>query len=178
MKEETTHGLKPEQLARLLALGLQSNDAEDDLLATGPPGEPLLKMLAGKLPLDPAIPDSLPAVLNRPCDEVLPAAGRTITDLLLDSKTDLSVIKAVKDYAKELARRGGTDAQEAAATAIYYAAIASALVFHGHKITQHSYEKLHKAYAELGEKPWGSSELKDLFRKAREVCHQRKRKSG
>lgn len=176
MKEETTHGLKPEQLARLLALGLESNDPEDELLATGTPAEPLRKMLAGKLPLDPAMPDSLPAVLKRPCEEMVAVADRTMRDLVLDSKTDLSVIKSLKDYAKELARRGGPDGQEAAATAIYYAAIASAIVFHQHKITRHSYEKLHEAYTDLEQKPWVSSELKDLFRKAREVCHQRKQK--
>ncbi len=178
MKDETTYGLSPEQLARLLAIGLPGSEAQDDTAAPPTPAEVLRDMLESKLTLDPAIPESLPAVLNRPCEEMLPAAGRTISDLLLDSKTDLSVIKAVKDYAKELARRGGTDAQEAAATTIYYAAIASALVFHGHKITRHSYEKLQEAYAELEQKPWGSSELKDLFRKALAICQERERKAG
>ena len=176
MKEETTHGLKPEQLARLLALGLQSDDDQDDLLATGTPAEPLRKMLAGKLSLDPVMPDSLPALLKRPCEELRGAADHTMRDLLLDSKTDLTVIQTLKDYAKKLARRSGAEAKEAAATAIYYAAIASALVFHQHKITQHSYEKLHEAYTDLEQKRWVPRELKGLFKKAHAVCRQQRRK--
>jgi len=135
-------------------------------------------MLSGELPLDPAIPDSLPAVLNWPSDEVLAAAGRTMSSLLLDSSTDLAVLETLKDYAKELARRSETEAKQAAATVLYYAAIASALAFHGHKITQHSYQKLHQAYAELEQKPWVPPELKGLFEKARAICGQRKKVPG
>jgi len=176
VKEETTYGLSPERLARLLALGLQNDDDQDELLATGTPAEALRKMLARELPLDPAMPDSLPAVLNRPCEEMLAAAGQTMSDLLLDPTSDLTVIEALKDYAKKLVRQGGTEAKQAAATAIYYAAIASALVFHQHKITQHLYEKLHQAYTDLDQKPWIPSELKDLFRRADAVCRQRRTK--
>jgi len=34
-------------------------------------------------------------------------------------------------------------------------------VFHAHKITQHSYQTLREAYAELEQKPWVPPELKD-----------------
>ncbi len=135
-------------------------------------------MLSSKLVLDPAIPDSLPAVLNWPSDHVLAAAGRTMSGLLLNSSTDLAVLETLKDFEKELARRSETEAKQAAATVLYYAAIASALAFHSHKTTQHSYEKLHQAYAELEQKPWVPSELKDLFEKARAICWKHKRVPG
>jgi hypothetical protein len=99
---------------------------------------------------------------------MLGVARQTLRDLLLDSKTDLAVIKTLKDYGKKLVRRGGPEAKQAAATVIYYAAIASALVFHAHKITQHSCQTL------LEQKPWVPPELKDLFRRAKAACHQRK----
>jgi hypothetical protein len=124
------------------------------------------------------MPYSLPPVLGRPCDEFLPDAGLTTSDFLLDSKTDLSITEMLKSYGKELVRHRGPDVKQAAATAIYYAAIAGALVFDQKKITQHSYEKLHQAYTELEQKPWIPSELKGLFRKARAVCRQRKQKSA
>jgi len=178
VKEDTTHGLNPEQLARLLALGLQNSNAQGDLDDSGTPANVLKEMLATKLPLDPALPDSLPALLKRPCDDIAAAAGRTLRDLLLDSTTDLAVIKTLKDYGKELVRCGGPDAKQAAATVIYYAAIASALAFHQHKISRHSYERLQEAYADLAQKPWIPSDLKNLFKRAHTACQQRTPKRG
>jgi len=177
MKEETTYGMSPERIARLLAIGLEKTDREDDLLATGTPAEALEDMMVGALPLDPAMPDSLPGVLKQPCEEMLASAGQTMSDFLLSPKTDLAVIKTLKDYGKELVRFGNREAWRAAATVIYYAAIASALAFHHQKITQRSYGKLQEAYADLEQKPWIPSELKDLFRKARKVCRQRRRRA-
>lgn len=176
MKDETTNGLSPRQLARLLAIGVEGMHAQDNPGSRRSPEEILQNMLSGELPLDPAIPDSLPDVLNWPSDKILAAAGRSMSDLLLNSSTDLTVLETLKDYAKELARRGGPEAKQAAATVIYYAAIASALVFRNQKITEHSYEHLCKAYGQLEDKPWIPSELKALFRKAYAVCQRQKGK--
>jgi hypothetical protein len=99
-----------------------------------------------------------------------------MSDLLLTPSTDLTVLETLKNYAKELARSGGPEAKQTAATVIYYAAIASALVFHSHKITRHSYEKLHRAYTELEQKPWIPSELMGLFGRALALCQQEKGK--
>lgn len=174
MKEQTTYGLSPKRLARLLAIGLEREPGENNLAETRTPADELRDMLGAKLPLDPAKSDSLPAVLKRPCDEMLSAYGQTIGYLLLSPKTDLNVIRTLKDYTKELVSRRPPNARQAAAIVVYYAAIATALLFHHHKITQHSYEKLQKAYTDLEQKPWVPPELKDLFQKARAACHQRK----
>jgi hypothetical protein len=174
VKDDTTYGLSPEQLGRLMALGLEGPDAQKRLAATRKPARAFQEMFTNKLPLNPVNPDSLPAVLNRSCDEFLSVADRTMGDLLLNPETDLVIIKSLKDYGKELVRRGGREAKQAAATTVYYAAIASALVFHREKITQHPYQKLHEAYAELRGKSWVSHQLKELFRKARVVCQHQK----
>jgi hypothetical protein len=177
MKEETTYGLKPDRLARLLGLGLEGAHLQEAVPAakTPPEGEAvvLAEMLRNKAPMDPALADSLPSVLKRPCDELLPAARRPVGDLLLDSETDLSTIETLKDYAKELVRRSDLKAEQAAATAIYYAAIAAALVFHKQSISRHPYVKLQEAYGELERKTWIPLELKDLFSKARGVCQRK-----
>jgi hypothetical protein len=177
VKDRTTYGLSPERLARLLTMGLESACEERDHASDRPLAQMLRDMLARELPLDPATSDSLPALLKRPCEELSKAIGQTIGDLLLNPATDVAVIKAVKDYAKQLVRRLGPNSEQAPATAIYYAAIASALAFHRHKITQHSYEKLDKSFTELEQKPWVSLELKDLFNKARAACQQHGQKS-
>jgi hypothetical protein len=94
--------------------------------------------------------------------------------LLLNRTTDLAALKTLKDHAKELVSRADSEAKKAAATAICYAAIASALVFHGSTITRHSYSKLRKPYQDLEQKPWIPSDLKDLFKKAQAACQEKK----
>jgi len=175
VKEETTSGVSPRRLARLLALGVQHGSNNPGGGRT--PAGVLQEILDTQLPLDSTLPNSLAAVLNWTSDEVLSAGGRTIRELLLDPETHLVVIKTLKDYGKGLVRRAGPNAKETAATVIYYAAIASALVFHGRRITQHSYRTLYEAYTELRRRSWVPSELKDLFEKARRICRERKRKT-
>jgi len=173
VEEETTYGLSPEQLARLLTIGQQSGDGHNNPGIGRTLSELLQEILSSDLPLDPTSPDSLPVVLNWPSHEVLAVSGQTMGELLLDHRTDLEVIKTLKDYAKELAHRGRPCSKQTVVTAIYYAAIANALVFHQHRITKYSYRRLEEAYSELEQKPWIPSELKELFRRARSACQRR-----
>lgn len=178
MKDESTYGLSPENLGRLLAMGLKNGDVKEGLGSGHATGEVLQDMLSRELPLDPTMPDSFPAVLKRPCRELRPVADQTVHDLLLNPGTDAAIIETVKEYGKQLAHRAGSEAARVAATTIYYAAIASVLVFHQHKISHHSYEKLDKAFTKLERKPWVWPELKDLFQKARALCRQSKKVTG
>ena len=173
MREDRTYGLNPARLGRPLASGQQGGSGQANPHHGPTLSELLQEILSSDLPLDPTSPDSLPVVLNWPSHEVLAVSGRTIGELLLDCWTDLAVIKTLKDYAKELVHHGPTGSKQTVVTAIYYAAIANALVFHQHRITKYSYHRLEEAYTELEHKPWISSELKELFRKARTVCRQR-----
>jgi hypothetical protein len=176
VEDDTTYGLNPESLARLFEMGLEGMPPDGNPSGGPTPAEALRNILTNPLSLDPATPDSLPTVLNWPFDKVIAAAGGTVIDLLLDSGTDLAVIKVLKDYGKELARQGGPKGKQAAATIVYYAAIASALVFHQQKITKHRLDRLHEAYTALAGKPWIPSELRNLFRKASDVCLRQKPK--
>lgn len=54
--------------------------------------------------------------------------------------------------------------------AIYYAAVAGALVFHDSKITEHSFERLERAFGMLIAKTWMASELVGLFEKCRTLA--------
>jgi len=170
MAGESTSALTPTQLARLLAIGTRKN-------ADPRPGDPapttadaLRALLAGEPSLDAEDPDSVPAVLQRPCDELRSAAGRNIETLILDPATELDTVRTLKDYAKALARHEGPPARHAAATALYYAAIASAMLFRGQRITQLSYGRLRQAFADLAAKEWMPVELKDLLAEARSAC--------
>jgi hypothetical protein len=156
-KEETTYGLSPDRLAKLLALGLESEKDQDDLEEKRTAAEALDEMLSRKL-----------------SPEKVKASDKTVGDLLIGADTDPSLIETLKDYGKELVRGADSETRKAAATAIYYAAIASALLSHGKKITQHSYGRLQKAYEDLEQKDWVPSDLKDLFGKAKAACQEKK----
>jgi hypothetical protein len=156
-EEETTYGLSPDRPAKLLALGLESKEDPDEIEEERTVADMLDEMLSNKLP----------------GEEVL-GADKAIGNLFLDPKSDLAVIKTLKEYGKELVRCADSEIQKAVATTIYYAAIASALVFHRTKVTQHSYGKLQKAYEDLEQKKWIPSDLKDLLKKAKAACQGRK----
>lgn len=170
MEEETTYGLSPEQLARLLAIGLEQKDKRMSGQVSRTKSEMLRHMLASELPLDQGMPGSLPGVLKRPCEELSNVAGQTLGQLLVNPQTDLEVIGTLKDYAKVLSRRRAHEPEHAAAIVIFYAAIASALVFHGEKITRHSNATLREAFSQLASKHWLPMELRGLFQQARELC--------
>lgn len=159
MDSESTFGIAPEGLASLLGLGIRGKQKPDvDHLA----GERLKAKLAGAVPLDPAVVDAPPAIMER--------SERELGGVLLDSATDLTTLKRIKDYGKRLAGREDSEAGHAVGIAIYYAAIASAMVFHEERITQHSFGSLADAFETLRQKPWLPSELARHFLRARRYC--------
>ncbi len=165
---ESTFDLNSIQLARLLTIaGSPGRQGADR------PAEELVRELfARPVSLDAAVADSLPAVLGRPCDELAGHVGEAIGGLLLGPETGVEARQALKDYGKCLVRRARSESERAAATVLYYGAIAGALVFHRRKVTQHSYGKLDEGLAKLVGRPWIPPELNDLLRKARAVCHE------
>lgn len=136
--------------------------------------ELLRQRLGGALPLEHIIVDSLLDVLHGYQRDLLPLSGRPLSELILSPITELAVLQTIKDHGKQLARRPGcSDSERDCGLSLYFAAIASALVFHGQKITTHSWESLQRSFAALIEKPWMTQELRALLARAREACRQR-----
>ena len=171
-KDTTTFGLEPERLARLLGLGMEGDSSVETDPDTSK--EELLRLrLAGTLPLETAVIDAIPAIAGRLCEELLPLRGKALGEALLDETTELRVLKKVKDYGKKLAARQDSDVEHAVSVTIYFAAIAGALLFHDHKITNYSYPALGEAFGTLIDKPWMAPELARHFSKARKLCKKR-----
>ena len=174
MKRGTLYGLSPEKLARFLAIGLENSSNQDGSHLEDTSDQALLHILNARLSEVSSISDSLPAILDRLPDKAFPDPEQTMGAALVDRRTPLALIEALKDHCKSLVRQAPRGDEQAAASAVYYAAIANALVFQKHKITQHSYEKLQKAFVVLEQKPWIPSDLKDLFERAKAACQERK----
>ena len=162
--------LRPDQLADLLKV--RSDDDVPWLVDDRQALEALFRAkLAGPVPLDPSQPDSLPAILGRPCEEM--GAYRSFGELLAAPHAGVAAFRTLKDYAKALARRSRCFAAEATTTALYYAAIAAALVHCDTRITRHGYDDLERYLVQMIEQPWFSADLKVLFRTAGDLCRQR-----
>ncbi len=173
MNDSSTSEASPDRLARLLEVGLDSQDQERSDQPPAITGDLLRARLAGTLPLDESVVDALPVILQRPCEELAPLSNKTLGEVLLDSQTDLPATKTLKEYGKTLALRHRSDADHDSAIAIYYAAIASALMFHDQKITQYSYADLASSFEMLIHKPWMVPELDRHFSEARKFCQQK-----
>ena len=166
-------GLGRDQLADLLRVGLEHEASETDRDRSV--ASVLEAKLASTLPLDISVADSLPAVLGRPCDALAGYRGRSTADLLLDPRADADALVTLKDYAKELVKRSRSEVTTTVATVLYYAAIASALVLHDIKITDHDYRQLERSFAELADEPWLPGHLQALVAGARRICEMKVR---
>lgn len=153
---ESAFELKSIQLARLLEL---SGDVEP---GADPTTEELLRALLGS---------SVPTAAGMPPL----AAGGSCGQILTDAAAGADDLAAVKEYAKGLVRRAATEHEVAAATVLYYAAIAAAFVHAGAKITEHSNERVAEALADLESRPWLPAELRQLFQSGRAALGETRR---
>jgi hypothetical protein len=157
--------LSTEQKTELLHIGLEAaaggKQDKTDLL---------YDLLSNPLPLDASAVNMLPAPLRGLSRKVRSVAGAPIVELLTSPKTDISTIEAVKEYAKKSGKSAESEALKEVLLSVYYAAIASGLVFHGRKITEHSHEHLIRAFGLLTDKDWMREGLTDLVARAQKHC--------
>ncbi len=119
----------------------------------------------------------LPDVLTVVCEKLKPFTGCSFGALLTDPETDLLVLETIKDLYKRQAESSPSGQRKEVATAIYYAAIASALVHHDVKITKLSYQSLSRSFEELAGSDWLPVETKRLVAEAHQACVRHRQKS-
>lgn len=160
--------LSPERLARLWDIGsdaragpIQGADGSEERWA-----ELLRDWMARPLPLDSDLRELLPEALGRLCRELRPFSGDSIGFLVTNPDTDVRVLAGIKDHAKELGAAATSEMERQAALAVYFAAIASALVFHNARISQHNDGTLQSAFETLGKRKGIPPELLSLFQRA------------
>jgi len=175
MAMKTTFGLYPQRLAKLLNAGSADEAAHHQLPAHQAAAQLLRRRLAGPLHFDKSCVDSLSAILDRPCPELQPIAGRQLGEVLLDPTTPLEILETLKQYGKGLSGQWDEGPEHIVAVTIYFAATAAALVSHGRKITTRSYRDLADSLRMLMDDRWMTPELAALLDSARTICKAKER---
>jgi hypothetical protein len=174
MDKQSTYGLKLEQLANLFSVAAEEEnhmgDFHDEKAAAGL----LQNQLSKTLPKDSLLLSSILKMLDQPGSNTKSLAGKSLLEVLLNPKSDADLLQAIKDNSKNLSRNSASEAEMAAATIIYYAALAGLLIYHEKKITQYSYDALAESFALLMEKKWIAGELAELFSHARRICESKR----
>jgi len=174
MDNEFTYGLRPEQLTRLLAIGIMEPNTGDGAYDDKAVANLLGERFAGELSKDLFLVDFLSVSMARPSAEIRSLATKSLGEVLLAPESDVNLLKAIKNYNKKVCYSIASRVEKTAANTIYYAAIASSLVYHDKKITRHSYKVLERSCAALTRKKWMLPELVKLFSDARNICRDKK----
>lgn len=173
-KKTTTAGLGPAQLAEILGEAMDV-DCDGEAALDQKKADFLRLRLDGGLVSKSNGTGPLSAGRPELCEKVLPLEGGTIGHILLDGRAPLGAVGIVKDYGRKLSGRRDREVEHAAGVAIYYAAIASALAFHGKRITRWSFLALAEALRALMKRQWMAPELLPLFSRAEKLCRKKAR---
>jgi len=169
-KKSQEFDLSRHQKSRLLSLGISSKPREPNTDKVEQKADKLYDVLTRTLPVDPVVVESLPPVVKGLSSRLNSLAGKPIGELLQDPATDITTIRKIKQYAKESGTSADSEEEKDVFLAVYYAAIASALVFHNERITKHSNKDLEQFFYSFTNKDWILEEIKGLFNEAKKHC--------
>jgi hypothetical protein len=168
--KKTTYGSDPQRMADMLAMGTEANSG--DLTPDEVKEELLGRRLAGSLPPTQKQANDL-AVFVGELREILPLQGRALVEVLLDKETELDILGEIKEYGKAISTATDSEADREVGLTIYYAAIASAILFGNQRITSYSFSALANAFGTLVDKRWMNPKLARHFAKARKTCRKK-----
>jgi hypothetical protein len=165
MAEDTDSlNLTDGQKTRLLQIALSPGEADAPANEDELRGDLLCDILREPLPAE--LPERAASFADRaakPCSTFLAIAGPTLRELLLDSKTDVFMLRRIKEYAKTLGTEAESEVEKDVYLAVYFAAIAAASLFHSQQITEHSDTNVDRFLASFARLSWIPSDLAGLF---------------
>lgn len=166
--------LTDRQKTRLLHLALGPSDPGAPRSEDEERGDLLHDILRCSLPLRGGLHEGSGAAATTSCRGLRSVVGPPIGELLQNPKTSVAVLKEIKRYAKARGTQAASDREKDVFLAIYFAAIAAALVFHAQRITEHFEGNLARFLRSFANAAWIPADLADLFRKARASCREAK----
>ena len=170
--KKTSYGSDARGLAEMIGMGTGGRDEE--MIPAEARESYLAQQLGSTLPLTREQAAKLADVAMQ-FREGLPLGGRAVGEALLDERTELAELVEIKEHGKAMSVSGETEIERDAGLAIYYAAIASALLYHGTRITAYSYAALVDAFGRLIDKRWMDPKLARHLAKARKKCKRKAR---
>ena len=172
MSDGQSFRLDSDQRTHLLKMGLgASPSANDDLEPDEKRTDYLYQILIGTLPLAREVKTTLPDLITGQVQDLVSISGRPLGELIQDPQTDLTTLKGVKEHCKQQGAKSSPQEEQDAFMAVYFAAIACALVYYGERISQHSTKNLRHFFDTYANKTWVLAELKPLFEKGFMACH-------
>jgi hypothetical protein len=166
-KKSSTFGLSLDKIGELLGIGSDSggkpgaDESKTDLL---------LDRLAQPLLPDTAMSRFVPDMPEYLVSVISSNESIHVSDLLFNKEVNIALLRRLKNDNGRMSQQADTRVRKDVAVALYYAAIASALVFHHLKISDFRLEDLDKAFQKLQKKEWISQDLRDLYGKAASIC--------
>lgn len=173
MDKKSTFGLNLHQLKELMSIGIDEANFLDEISGSETIAEMLQNQLVTSLSRNSSLLDSLLVIIGKMSYGMESFAGKSLGDLLLNSDTDISLLKAVKTYSKKLSFTMEEGNEKAVAVTMYQAAVASALVHHAQLITTSSYDATEQSLTIMSKKKWMIPEFKDLFLQACDICREK-----
>ena len=170
MRDGTTMGLDPQTVACLLGIAF-----DPDVNTDAPGSAEVVAQLLDACLATPAGTAAMADVHSAPSAVEEPSHGpASLGEILTGSQSCLETLRMIRQHAKREASKESSEVKQAAATTIYFATIANALVFHDRKLTTHSDDSLERSFDDLVQKPWMPKDLAELFSRAREICRKRR----
>ncbi len=173
MMNDATSGLGSDKLAQLLQLGADEQNVGNPEDSNAQKATELAALLTHSLPVNAVLMQALPAIIQRVCQELDSLPENSMDKILLDPSSDVAVIDQIKSYAKQKTKSAPSSTEREAAIALYYAAIASALVFHNKEITKNTHTKLRKSFERLSVLEWVDKNIASLLSDAAALCAKR-----
>ena len=173
MRKTSTYGLRLDQIESLFSVSAGDPDPTDEKGDNEKMTHLLRRQLTCVLPARAVWFDVLVMMMEQQGCDTQPLTDRPLAAVLLGPRSDVGLLQAIKDCSKRLSCTLDSEAESALATTLYFAALASALVYHDEKITQSPYERLDESFALLIEKKWMAKELVELFSEARRMCQSK-----
>jgi hypothetical protein len=159
--------LDSDQRTRLLKIGLSSPSSRNyDVEPDEKRIDTLYQILTSTLPLTQDIRTSIPDLITGQIQDLVSISGSPIGELIQDQKTDLITLRKIKEHCKQTGTAADSKEEQDAFMAVYFAAIASALLFHDTKLSHHKDEDLCSFFDSFAKKPWVLEELRTLFVRA------------
>jgi hypothetical protein len=168
--KRTVFGAHPESIHQFLDDCLTVPPSEEEPNETARRARLLQEQLAEKGPASGSLVRSGSQLLDRIQEKALVALSRPMKELLSDDRISLDTLEDIKTCYKRWSEKASDKRMQRVYTVLYFAALARALVSHHRRITRHSNAYLVHSFEVLGGEPWMDPALRELFRKAQQVC--------